>query len=50
MNLTNVESHLGVSLIPIKEQKNQNLIEVRDIKISGLPVEILEFELRRRMD
>ena len=31
MDLPNVESHLGVSLIPIKEKINQNLFEVKDI-------------------
>ena len=28
MDLINVESHLGVSLIPIKEKTKQNLFEV----------------------
>ena len=40
MDLSNVENHLGVSLIPIKEKTNQNLFEVKDIQISGLPVEL----------
>tara|TARA_Y100001968_G_C19282173_1_gene679812 strand:+ start:288 stop:506 length:219 start_codon:yes stop_codon:yes gene_type:complete len=38
MDLSNVETHLGVSFIPIKENTNLNLFEVTDIQISGLPV------------
>ena len=34
MDLKNVESHLDVSLIPIKEKTNQNLFEVKDIQIN----------------
>ena len=45
MDLTNVESHLGVSLTPIKEKINQNLFEVKDIQISGLPVEVLRVRI-----
>ena len=41
MDLANVETHLGVSLIPIKEKTNQNLFEVKNIQISGLPVDAL---------
>jgi hypothetical protein len=40
MDLPNVESHLGISLILIQD-KNQNLFEVKDFQISGLPVEVL---------
>ncbi len=35
MDLTNMESHLGISLIPMKEKTHLNLFEVKDIKISG---------------
>ena len=45
MDLSNVETHLGVSLIPIKEKTNQNLFEVKDIQISGLPVEALRVQM-----
>ena len=45
MDIKNVESHLGVSLIPIKEKTNQNLFEVKDIQISGLPVEVLRVRI-----
>ena len=47
MDLPNVESHLGVSLIPIKEKINQNLFEVKDIQISGLPVEALRVRIEK---
>ena len=45
-----VESHLDRSFSPIKEETTQNLFEVKDIQISGLPVEVLKFELKMRMD
>ena len=45
MDLSNVETHLGVSLIPVKEKTNQNLFEVKDIQISGLPVEALRVRI-----
>jgi hypothetical protein len=47
MDLSNVETHLGVSLIPIKEETNQNLFEVKDIQISGLPVEALRVRIEK---
>ncbi len=47
MDLPNVDSHLGVSLIPIKEKINQNLFEVKDIQISGLPVEALRVRIEK---
>ena len=47
MDLPNVEHHLGVSLIPIKEKTNQNLFEVKDIQISGLPVEALRVRIEK---
>ena len=47
MDLPNLESHLGVSLIPIKEKINQNLFEVKDIQISGLPVEALRVRIEK---
>ena len=47
MDLSNVETHLGVSLIPIKEKTNQNLFEVKDIQISGLPVEALKVRIEK---
>ena len=47
MDLPNVEHHLGVSLIPIKGKTNQNLFEVKDIQISGLPVEALRVRIEK---
>ena len=47
MDLPNVESYLGVSLIPIKEKINQNLFEEKDIQISGLPVEALRVRIEK---
>ena len=47
MDLSSVETHLGVSLIPIKEKINQNLFEVKDIQISGLPVEALRVRIEK---
>jgi len=47
MDLQKVESHLGVPLIPIKEKTNQNLFEVKDIQISGLPVEVLRVRIEK---
>ncbi len=47
MDRPNVESHLGVSLSPIKEKTNQNLFEVKDIQISGLPVEALRVRIEK---
>ena len=45
MDLQKVESHLGISLSPIKEETTQNLFEVKDIQISGLPVEVLRVRI-----
>ena len=45
MDLQNVESHLGISFSPIKEESTQNLFEVKDIQISGLPVEVLRVRI-----
>ena len=45
MDLQNVESHLGISFSPIKEETTQNLFEVTDIQISGLPVEVLRVRI-----
>ena len=45
MDLQNVERHLGISFSPIKEETNQNLFEVKDIQISGLPVEVLRVRI-----
>lgn len=47
MDLSKVETHLGVSLIPIKEKANENLFEVKDIQISGLPVEALRVRIEK---
>ena len=47
MDLSSVETHLGVSLSPIKEKTNQNLFEVKDIQISGLPVEALRVRIEK---
>ena len=47
MDLPNVENYLGASLIPIKEKTNQNLFEVKDIQISGLPVEVLRVRIEK---
>ena len=45
MDLKKVESHLGISFSPIKEETTQNLFEVKDIQISGLPVEVLRVRI-----
>ena len=45
MDLQKVESHLGISFSPIKEETRQNLFEVKDIQISGLPVEVLRVRI-----
>ena len=45
MELSKVESHIGMSLVPIKEKTNQNLFKVKDIQISGLPVETLRVRI-----
>ncbi|MBW3042674.1 hypothetical protein [Prochlorococcus marinus] len=47
MDLPNVESHLGVSLTPIKAKTNQNLFEAKDVQISGLPVEALRVRIEK---
>ena len=47
MDLSNVETHLVFSLIPIKEKTNQNLFEVKNIQISGLPVDILRVRIEK---
>ena len=47
MDLSTVEAHLGVSLITIKEKANENLFEVKDIQISGLPVEALRVRIEK---
>ncbi|WP_269603360.1 hypothetical protein [Prochlorococcus marinus] len=47
MDLSSVETHLGVSFIPIKEKINQNLFEVNDIQISGLPVKALRVRIEK---
>ena len=41
MDLSSVESHLGVSLTPVQEDLNRGLFEVRDFQMSGLPVNSL---------
>ena len=48
MDIHNVERHLGVSLIPIKEETTQNLFEVKDIQISGLPIEVLRVRIEKK--
>ena len=45
MDLQKIESHLGISFSPIKEESTQNLFEVKDIQISGLPVEVLRVRI-----
>ena len=47
MDLSNVETHLVVSLIPIKEKANKNLFDGKDIQISGLPVEALRVRIEK---
>ena len=47
MDLSNVETHLGVSLIPLNKKTNHNLFEVKDIQISGLPVEALRVRIEK---
>ena len=42
MDLSNVEKHLGVSLLPVKrELNNEGLFEVSNVQLSGLPVQRL---------
>ncbi|AAQ00555.1 MULTISPECIES: hypothetical protein [Prochlorococcus] len=41
MDLANVESHLGVSLSPVREGVSNDLFEVKDFQMSGLPVNSL---------
>ena len=41
MDLQSVERHLGVHLQPVNEEKENSLFEIRDYKISGLPVKSL---------
>ncbi len=48
MDLVNVENHLGVSLIPIREKTNENLFEVKEFQISGLPVEALRVRIEKK--
>ena len=38
MDVSTVESHLGVVMKPIDQDKTKDLYEVRDFKMSGLPV------------
>ncbi len=45
MDLQKVESYLGISFSPIREETRQNLFEVKDIQISGLPVEVLRVRI-----
>ena len=47
MDLSKVESHLGISLVPIKEKTNQNVFEVKDFQISGLPVDALRLRIEK---
>ena len=47
MDLPEIERHLGVSLIPFKEETNQNFFEAKDIQISGLPVEALRVRIEK---
>ena len=41
MDLMTIERHLGVSLVPIEGGINNDLFEVRNFKMSGLPVKSL---------
>ena len=41
MDLQSVERHLGVHLQPVNEEKENSLFEIKDYKISGLPVNSL---------
>ena len=43
MNLSSVETHLGVTLNPIDKDKAKDLYEVRDFKMSDIPVRSLRF-------
>ena len=47
MDLTNAENHVGISLIPIKEKTNQDFFEIKDIQISGLPVDVLRVRIEK---
>ena len=45
MDLSSVESHLGVSLNPIKEGSNSHLFEVKNFQMSDLPVNSLRLRV-----
>tara|TARA_Y100001968_G_scaffold77862_1_gene69150 strand:- start:13935 stop:14420 length:486 start_codon:yes stop_codon:yes gene_type:complete len=38
MSLSNVEKHLGVSLVPVSKDSRSDIYEVSDFKMSGVPV------------
>ncbi len=41
MDLQSLESHIGTTLAPVPEQVSSGLFEVKDFKLSGLPVQRL---------
>ena len=45
MDLLTVETHLGLSLSPIKQDQNNTLFEVRDFQMSGIPVNSLRIRV-----
>ena len=45
MDLSSLERHLGVSLSPIQGEVSRDLFDVRDFKMSGLPVKSLRVRI-----
>ncbi len=45
MDFSQVERHLGAPLQPVQEGQNRDLFEVRDIQMSGLPVDRLRIRV-----
>ena len=45
MDLSSVERHLGVSLIPTQEEASRDLYEIKDFKMSGIPVNTLRVRI-----
>ncbi|WP_225866628.1 hypothetical protein [Prochlorococcus sp. MIT 0604] len=46
MDLSSVENHLGVMLNPIKNTQKEDLYEVKDFKMSDLPVLSLKLRIK----
>ena len=45
MELSKVESHLGTTLKPIENQKNNDLFEIKEYRMSKLPVNSLKLRI-----